>query len=151
MSNKYIKKFNSFLNESLSEDELNDILDKISKNGIDSLSERDRLELDNYDNPNYDFKSDICNEISELVKKYGGIITMGEIQAESSPFYKQTDQEIHLIERLMDTGVEIVVYGGFEYDDEIREYTVNYDDLDNHTLLEIKELIMSAIDTGVLE
>ena len=48
---KYLKRFN----ESISEDELNRILDKISKHGIDSLTNQEREKLDKFDG---DFKDD---------------------------------------------------------------------------------------------
>jgi len=44
-----MKHLKSFL-EKLSDNLLNDILDKISKYGVDSLSNHDRNLLDNYDN-----------------------------------------------------------------------------------------------------
>lgn len=52
---KYLKKFESYVSEKLSEQELDRILDKISKSGIESLTKREKAELDNADNPNFKY------------------------------------------------------------------------------------------------
>lgn len=78
------------------------------------------------------------------------VISMGDLEAESSPVYKEIegeiDPEIHLIERLFYDEVEVVVYSGYKYQTVFDEYLVSYDDLSIETLKEIKELIEIGIE-----
>lgn len=53
-----MKHLRTFL-EKLSNDELNSILDKISKSGVDSLSNHERNLLNNYDNKEFDSDEEI--------------------------------------------------------------------------------------------
>ena len=48
------------------EDKLNSILDKISKSGVDSLTDIEKRKLNNYGNDSFDIKQEIINEISGL-------------------------------------------------------------------------------------
>lgn len=146
--NKIVKRV---LQESYNEDELNKLLDKISKTGIGSLSFLERKKLDNIQNPDFDAKQDLIDEIKLLVERYGGAISMSDMEAPSSPAFKEIDQEIHLIERLYKFGVEVVVYGGYKYQDELNDYNVKYEELTEDMLLEIKSLIDDAIDNELLE
>jgi hypothetical protein len=144
---KYIKKFN----EALSQKQLDDILDKIHKTGMSSLSEIERKELENINNPTYNFREEIINDIKLIVEKYGQYITMSDLQASTSPVYTSIDQQIHLIERLMTNQVELVAYGGYKYDTELDEYYIPYVKLNNLVLLEIKELLDNAIENEFLD
>ena len=71
-----MKHLKSFL-EKLSDNLLNDILDKISKYGVDSLSNHDRNLLDNYDNKNFNVEEEIkkhkdrYKQSKEVVKDLG--------------------------------------------------------------------------------
>ncbi len=131
---KYIKTFN----ESLSQEEIDSILDRIHQDGINSLSEREKKELENINNPNYDFKEDLINYIKSKVN--GKFITMQDLQAESSPVYLYINNEYHLVERLMHDKVEIVAYDEFTGEDK-KEYYKKYEKLFISTLFEIKELL----------
>lgn len=55
-----------YLNESLSDDELNDILDKIAEFGLDSLSNHEKTLLKSYSDKSIDVK----NEIKKHINKY---------------------------------------------------------------------------------
>lgn len=46
---KHIKEFYKFINEELREEEMNSLLDKISKYGIESLTDEERKELEEFD------------------------------------------------------------------------------------------------------
>jgi len=54
MTMKHLKTFN----EKISQSEIDRLLDKISSNGIESLTDRERQELDNADNPNFKYKEE---------------------------------------------------------------------------------------------
>ena len=147
-----IKNFKEFsINENLDQSEIDRLLDKIGSQGIESLNKYEKEKLDNIGNKSYDPKQKLITEIKELVSRYGGYITMGEMEAESSPSYKTIDQEVHLIETLSFEDVSVVVYGGYKYQDELREYDVKYEDLDMDILIEIKEIIDNAIEFEILE
>jgi len=62
---KYLKTYEQ-VSINLTQQELNQILDKIGENGIDSLSNHEKTLLDNYDNPNFDKKE----EIDKFQNKY---------------------------------------------------------------------------------
>jgi hypothetical protein len=56
---KYLKRFN----ESMSESELNRILDKISKSGVESLTKEEKDKLDKFDG---NFKDDKADDVMTL-------------------------------------------------------------------------------------
>ena len=64
---KRINKYNQFINEKLSSDELNRILDKISEFGIDSLSNHERTLLDSHS----DDTINVDVEVEEHINRYG--------------------------------------------------------------------------------
>ena len=132
--------------EEISQEEINNILDGISKYGIESLSDTEKIKLDNYDNPNYDFRTELINDIKYLVEKSDGWLTMADMEASSSPVYQSINQEIHLIERLVNNSVNVVIYGGYKYETELGEYNIPYEKLDNSILIEIKELLDNYIE-----
>lgn len=143
---KYLKKFERF-----SEEEMDKILDKISEFGIESLSKEEKYLLDNQDEDQGDYKTKLIYDIKLKVIKYGSCISMQDIQADSSPVYKEQGQTIDLIERLNDDSVEVVSYGGYKYESELDEYDVKYEKLDIDTLEEILELLNDAIENEFLE
>lgn len=134
-----------------SEEELNSLLDKISKYGINSLTPLERKKLEGCHNPKFDAKENLIDEIKYLVEKYGTYITMTDMQADSSPVYKSVNQEIHLSERLSTDSVNVGVYGGYKYETEMGKYEIPYEDLNEETLEEIKSLLDDAINSGLLE
>jgi hypothetical protein len=140
---KYLQGYNNFIiKESLSEDELNQILDKISKSGVDSLTDIEKRKLNNYGNDSFDIKQEIINEITSIIgEKY---ITTMELEVESSPIYIETDDEIHLIERMDKEAVDIVVYDKNDSLESTMEYDLKFSELDLETLVEIKEMLETA-------
>jgi hypothetical protein len=140
---KYLQGYNNFIiKESLSEDELNQILDKISKSGVDSLTDIEKRKLNNYGNDSFDIKQEIINEITSIIgEKY---ITTMELDVESSPIYIETDDEIHLIERMDKEAVDIVVYDKNDSLESTMEYDLKFSELDLETLVEIKEMLETA-------
>lgn len=145
---KHLKLWENFIKESMNEDELNHILDKINDSGFDSLDEIEIKKLKNYGNENFNIKDDIINDIKYLLGD--DEFTMGELEVDSSPVFKSIDQEIHLVERLNRDDVDIFVYGGYKYNTEIDEYSKVYSDLDLDTLIQIKEVLENAKDFGLI-
>jgi len=138
---KYLKNF-----ESYSEVEINRILDKM--NAGEELTTKEEFYLKN---DGAELKGDIIREIMSKVEKYGGYITMSDMEADESPTYKEIGQEIHLVEMLTSIDVEIVAYGGYKYETELDSYDVPYEELDDDTLEEINELLDDAIEYGLLD
>lgn len=128
-----MKKFNTFVNEN------------------DNTDELDPYQEEKWEEENDDSKLKIIEEIKDIVTKYGSYITMMELEADSSPIYKEEDDTIHLIERLTSNDVGIIVYGGYKGEEEIEEYDVNYEELEMDTLDEIKDLLDEAIENDLLE
>ena len=71
----------------------------------------------------------------------------GELELDTSPYYKENKDGIHLIEKFCDDGVTIVVYSGYDNSSEIDTYERKYDDLDNDTILEILDGILFVFDS----
>lgn len=140
---KYLENYNNFIiKESLSEDELNQILDKISKSGVDSLTDIEKRKLNNYGNDSFDIKQEIIDEIISIIgTKY---ITTMQLKIEASPIYIETDDEIHLIERMDKDAVDIVVYDKNDSLESTMEYDLKFSELDLETLVEIKEMLETA-------
>lgn len=140
---KYLENYNNFIiKESLSEDELNQILDKISKSGVDSLTDIEKRKLNNYGNDSFDIKQEIIDEITSIIgTKY---ITTMQLKIEASPIYIETDDEIHLIERMDKDAVDIVVYDKNDSLESTMEYDLKFSELDLETLVEIKEMLETA-------
>ena len=136
---------NQLIKEELSQKEIDNILDKISTDGINSLSDVEKRKLDNFNNPNYNFRNEIIDNIKHLIEKSDGWVTMADMQSDTSPVYQSIGQEIHLIERLQSDSVNVVIYSGYKYDTESGDYNVPYEKLDNSTLMEIKELLDNYI------
>ena len=87
-----------------------------------------------------DYKETLIEEIIKKVEQYGSI-SMMEMEADASPVYKDIDQEIHLIEFLTSSGVVVVVYGGYKYENELDSYHVEYEKLTVETLEEILDIL----------
>jgi len=90
-------------------------------------------------------KDEYIKYIKEKVDKYG-ILSMGELESDYSPVYKHYYNEIHTIEQLHYSNVEVVVYGGYKQQEYIDEYQENYEVLSISTLIEIKGFIENDID-----
>ena len=67
-----------------------------------------------------------------------------ELDVESSPIYIETDDEIHLIERMDKEAVDIVVYDKNDSLESTMEYDLKFSELDLETLVEIKEMLETA-------
>jgi len=90
------------------------------------------------------------DHIKDIVNKYGGCITMRDLQADASPVYQKWGNEIHLIERLYKNHIEVVTYGGHEYETELDEYNITYEDLKPDIIDEIKNMLDDAIENDTL-
>lgn len=90
-------------------------------------------------------KEEIINYIKEIVGINGGEITMRELEADSSPVYDEHDGVIDLIETLYVDKVEVEEYDNFA-EAVLGEYYVQYEELEPHTLLDIKNLIEHGIE-----
>lgn len=78
---KYLKRFN----ESMSESELNRILDKISKMGIESLTKEEKDKLDKFDG---DFKDDSADDV--MIVNHRGEL---DLNPKYLPGYKEPSDE----------------------------------------------------------
>lgn len=86
-------------------------------------------------------KKELIEYIKRNVIKYGGNISMSDMESESSPIYQENQYEIGLIERLYSDAVGVVMYDGYRYEDVLGEYEVEYESLQMDTLREIKKAI----------
>lgn len=116
------------------------ILDKISSQGMGSLDDYELETLNSENNPNFDEKSFLISKIKYIVEKYGSIFLKGLTQYEL-PVYRQTSQELHLVNELSTDFVNIIAYGGPDGNTELAEYPVNYDELELGTLKSIDDVI----------
>lgn len=128
---KYLKTY-----ESYNQEEIDKILDKISKSGVDSLTRIEKMKLDNSDNKSFSSKEELIGKIKSFMYEFGTVTTQ-DLMMDSSPVYKEIDQQIHLIERFYIDEVEVVVYGGYKYESEMSEYRVKWEDLSEELLDEI--------------
>jgi len=140
---KHLKNFEKF-----SQEEIDNILDKMNRK--QSLTREEEFILKNPDGEKIDaknkfkkepdYKETLIEEIIKKVEQYGSI-SMMEMEADASPVYKDIDQEIHLIEFLTSSGVVVVVYGGYKYENELDSYHVEYEKLTVETLEEILDIL----------
>lgn len=140
---RIIKNFKTF-NESLSQEDLDTILDKISAGGYNSLSDREKRQLDNHSKgiDNMESKEDIISDINNILdSEYNGGVSIGELGSDSSPIYKEDDRGIHLIEFFMEDMATVEIYGGYKQETHIDSYDITYDELSIETLVKIKDLI----------
>jgi len=150
---KHLKNFEKF-----SQEEIDNILDKMNRK--QSLTREEEFILKNPDGEKIDaknkfkkepdYKETLIEEIIKKVEQYGSI-SMMEMEADASPVYKDIDQEIHLIEFLTSSGVVVVVYGGYKYENELDSYHVEYEKLTVETLEEILDILNNAIENDLLE
>jgi hypothetical protein len=148
---KYIKKFNTFLNEKVSQEEIDRVLDKINSHGINSLTDEERNILNNIDNPSFDSKENIISFIKEIVEKNDNFLSIWDLiydaEAQNGITYKIQDKRKDIIEAFTDYGVMVVSYQGEEG---LGEYDVEYEELELSILKEIKILFETAIKNGLL-
>jgi hypothetical protein len=139
-----IIKYNIF--ENMSDDEIDDLLDKMSKYGKDSLNNVELSKLKNYDNPNYNEQEEIINNIIKIVGKNDGYISLSELETETDIIHddikNQIGRMVHIIETLTEEDVMISVY--HNYDDLLEEYQLSYDQLDLDTLHQIYNTLIKA-------
>lgn len=96
-------------------------------------------------------KYDTVMWITDNVRKYGGYITMGDLEADSSPVYSSEGNSIDLIEILTSDNVSVTPYTGYNHSTALDEYDVEYFELELDTLKEIKTLLENAIKFDLLE
>ena len=123
--------FNNFINENL-------------KNKLKGISP-ENLSPENRE------KYDLIMYIKDNIEKYGQDITMSDMEASSSPIYTEDSLGIHLIETLTIDEANVVVYGGYNNQDEITEYNINYFELNINILKEIKDILSNAIECELLK
>lgn len=73
------------------------------------------------------------------------------MQADYSPTHIEAGGNIHLIERIYNEHVEVVVYGGYKMETEIDEYDVPYEEVSLENLIYIKRLLDQSIESELLE
>ena len=95
---------------------------------------------------------ELISFIKDVIYTYSdGSLTMADLEASSSPIYKEDSDGIHLIERLHRDGVDVIVYGGHNNEQEITDYDLIYDHLETDTLIEIKNELEIAIESEIIE
>jgi len=104
---------------------------------------------------NFD-QENLIEEIKNIVKEYGSVISTADLLGNASPVYKDGRDKmdnltIDLVERLYPDSVEIISYGGYKFQTELDQYEVPYEELSKSTLLEIKELLDDAIIHNYIE
>lgn len=145
---KVIKKYKMFL-EHRNQEEVDYILDKINKSGIDSLSKIEREILDNWDNPDYEIPSSYEEDDSDTLdlnskegmldyidRKIGDYydVPISLPGLENGITYKRYSDQIHIIKYLSNEEVIIVPLtkeNKWKLDDS-KSYRVPYQEL--HTL-----------------
>ena len=96
-------------------------------------------------------KYDLVTYIKDFVKRYGKYIRIGALVAGENPFVDDTNEGYHLIEVLTIDSATVVVWGGYDNQENVNEYEINYFDLDIEILKEIKEILDNAIENKLLE
>lgn len=137
---KHIKNYLKF-NESIDQENLDGLLDKISKFGIESLSKEESDKLIDHSNGVYDPKDDIIEDINDVIMgKFNGYTNVSLIGLDQSPVLKYDDGENHLIEEFEEDYCTIVVYT----DDEeyINTYNEEYKDIDVDVLKSILKILI---------
>jgi len=124
-------------------------LKKFERFDFEDLSDEDLFGKD--EKVKKDSKSDLIINIKNKVEKYGGSLSMADLEADSSPVFIERRREIHLIEYLYEESVGVVPYGGYKYEDVGNEYDVEYEELDKKILKEILNLLDNAIERGYIE
>lgn len=122
------------------------ILDKISDKGIDSLTKNEIDYLDSVNNPNKALRQrlDKIRFIQESVRKNEGSLSMGELEADTSPVVTEGNDGMHLIEMLFEETCDVVVYGGYKLETVINEYQLTYSELSDETISEIFDIIKNS-------
>ncbi len=147
---KYIKKFNTFLNERVSQKDIDKILDKINLHGINSLTDDEKNILNNIDNPSFELIEDIIKFIKDIVEKNYNYISIWDLildaDTKNGITYKINDDIKDIIEIFTDFGVVIISYQGEEV---LGDYEKQYEDLDLSILKEIKTLFERALKIGL--
>lgn len=88
-------------------------------------------------------KNKLIKYLGETVHKYGGTLTMLEMESDFSPIVFSTDEEIHQIEIIYRNFVGVSVYD--DYGEPCNEfYLLPYEDLEIDTLEELKKILDSA-------
>ena len=121
------------INESLTHEETDKLLDKISKNGITSLTFQEKKELENADK-NYNFKEDLIKNIKNMATKNIRLNTPILLD------YGKYDSDVrkNLIESISLNTANVVCYINKDIQ---RSYGIPYEKLDIKFLLKIKEII----------
>jgi len=84
--------------------------------------------------------------VSYMINVNDGVLTMADMEADSSPCLFNKDGIYHLVETLYENGVDVVVYGGYKGEQEIDDYRQKYEDLDKDILMEIRYLLKNYFE-----
>lgn len=134
---KGFKKFKSYIKsffESLSQEEMDELLDQINNSGVESLTPSQKRKMGIIEDLS---PTDSIIETIKSIIEETGMLTTSDLELDASPVYKEGTSEIHLIERFNQNNVTVVVYGGYKLQDEIDEYEVPYNELNEDTLEDI--------------
>lgn len=139
---KHIKRYSIF-NEDLSQEKLDDILDKISKFGLDSLTPEEQKKLNDHSFGIKDPKDDVIYSINNIIEgKFNGFVTISELGLEHSPVLKYDVGETHLIEEFDVDYCTVVVYTvDGEY---INSYSEVYEEMDIDILQKILNVFINV-------
>jgi hypothetical protein len=144
MKMKKIKTFKQY--ERLSENDINKLLDKISKDGYDNLSDVDKRKLKHAnDDEEYELlegerKEYIINVLKNTVAhEYDGFIALYTLGVESV-IYDENKNIYHIIDALTYDGVEISIYD-YDLADVTSTYSMKYNELPEDVLEEIYNIL----------
>jgi len=157
---KNIKSFKRYvINEAVKQFEIDEILDKINTQGIDSLDTYEREKLDNSGNKDYDTEQKLIEEIKEVVERNGSEIIMGKLgPVEPEPHFlkdgvdtTEMQQGFTVITSLrLDTVIIHSSYGSY-YSEVSGPHEFKYEDVQFEDLVRIKNRIDDGIDRGLLK
>jgi len=91
-------------------------------------------------------KEQLIKDIKSLFEIYEErCYSSGELMLESSPLYQEDENGIHLIESFCEDKVNIIVYDIYD-DEEVDEYTRQYEELNYDTLIEILDDLLEVFN-----
>lgn len=129
------------ITEIYNEEEVNRILDKISQHGIKSITRAEKMTLDNSFNKDYSAKQELIRQIKELVDLFEGNITAVDLGADSPIVLKEENGQIHILDAFQPDGILISIYQGNDYEEELGQVTLPYEQMVIENLDEILEIL----------
>jgi hypothetical protein len=129
------------INEIYNEDEVNRILDKISQNGIQSITRAEKMTLDNSFNKDYSTRQELIRQIKQLVDLFEGNITAVDLGADSPIVLREENGEMHVLDAFQPDGILISIYQGNDYEEELGQVTLPYENMVTDNLDEILDIL----------